>query len=530
MAVEIPTRLFTAGIQEFERIRTDGRIYIDKTDLIYKMTHESQFVFLSRPRRFGKTLLCTTLESYFQGRKDLFKGLAIDKLETEWKKYPVLHFDLSQCKNKADIQGVIRELEWQLNQYEGIYGRDEACVSPGERFKSLLVNASEQTGLKCVVILDEYDAPLLDVLNQPEKLAEVRKIMQEFYQPLKACERYEHFVFITGITKFSQLSIFSTLNNITNITMLPQYSAICGITVNEALDVFRPDIQVLADTYKCSYNEMVDKLKAKYDGYNFSMKSPDVFNPFSLTMALKNRMIDSYWFGSGTPTYLFEQMKRFNTNVLSLEKNMASASDFDVPTENMNTALPLLYQSGYLTIKGYDFDTNQYLLDFPNAEVRTGFMQNLLPVIVEDANVMFANNTVANIYTSLKKNDVNSMMQYLKSYIASIPYLEHGRHELGNLTTFEAFYETILYVVFSMMSKYVYTQVKSANGRSDIVMFVGDTAYVFELKINGTAREALDQINSNGYMVPYEAGDRNVVKVGVAFSKEERNITDWIME
>ena len=530
MAVEIPTRLFTAGIQEFADIRERGLIYVDKTDLVYKLTQESKFVFLSRPRRFGKTLLCTTLESYFQGRKELFEGLAIEKLETEWKKYPVLYFDLSQCKNKADIQGVIRELDWQLKQYEGFYGHDEGCVSPGERFKSLLVNAYEQTGSKCVVILDEYDAPLLDFLNQPEKLADVRRIMQEFYQPLKACERYEHFVFITGITKFSQLSIFSTLNNITNITMLPQYSAICGITVDEALDVFKPDIQVLADTYKCSYNEMVDKLKAKYDGYNFCENSEDVFNPFSLTMALKNRKVDSYWFGSGTPTYLFEQMKRFGTNILSLEKNMASASDFDVPTENMNTALPLLYQSGYLTIKGYDFDTNQYLLDFPNAEVRVGFMQNLLPVIVEDANVMLANNTIADIYKSLKKNDINGMMQYLKSYIASIPYLEHGRSELGNLTTFEAFYETIMYVIFSMMSNYVYTQVKSANGRSDIVMFVGDTAYVFELKINGTAREALDQINSNGYMVPYEAGNRKIVKVGVAFSKEEKNITEWIVE
>ena len=525
-----PIRKFTAGVQLFDDIRERGLIYVDKTDLVYQLTQESKFVFLSRPRRFGKTLLCSTLKCYFEGRKELFTGLAMEKLETEWKKYPVFHFNLSLCKNQYDTKGIIEELELQIANYEDLYGRNNAETTPGKRFAGLMKRAFEQTGLKCVVILDEYDAPLLDVLNQPEKLAEVRQIMQEFYQPLKACEEFEHFVFITGITKFSQLSIFSTLNNITNITMLPQYSAICGITVDEALDVFKPDIQVLAERYKCSYNEMVDKLKAKYDGYNFSMDSPDVFNPFSLTMALKNKMVDSYWFGSGTPTYLFEQMKRFGTNILTLEKNMALASDFDAPTENMTTALPLLYQSGYLTIKDYDFDTNQYLLNFPNAEVRVGFMQNLLPVIVEDANVMLANNTIADIYKSLKKNDINGMMQYLKSYIASIPYLEHGRHELGNLTTLEAFYETIMYVIFSMMSNYVYTQVKSANGRSDVVMFVGDTAYVFELKINGTAREALDQINSNGYMVPYEAGNRKVVKVGVAFSKEEKNITEWIVE
>ena len=526
----IPTRLFTAGIQDFANIRERKLIYVDKTDVIYKMTHESQYVFLSRPRRFGKTLLCTTLKCYFEGRKELFDGLAMEKLETEWKKYPVLHFDLSQCKNKEDIQGIMRELDWQLKQYEKKYGRDESCVSPGERFKSLIVNACEQTGQKSVVILDEYDAPLLDAIDQTEKLTEIRRVMQEFYQPLKSCEAYEHFVFITGITKFSQLSIFSTLNNITNITMLPQYSAICGITVNEALDVFKPDIQVLAERYECTYDEMVDKLKAKYDGYNFCENSEDVFNPFSLTMAFKNRKIDSYWFASGTPTYIFKQMKHFGTNVLSLDKTTASASEFDVPTENMKSILPLLYQSGYMTIKGYNMRLDRYELDFPNAEVRVGFMENLLPYVVGNGDIISAKNTVTDLYDSLYHNNIDAAMQYLKTYFASIPYLEHGRHELGNLTTFEAFYETIMYVIFSMVSRYVFTQVKSANGRSDVVMFVGDTVYVFEIKINGTAQEALAQINSNGYMVPYEAGNRKVVKVGVAFSKDEKNITDWLVE
>ncbi|MBR5983486.1 MAG: ATP-binding protein [Bacteroidales bacterium] len=525
----LPTRLFTAGIQDFADIRERKLIYIDKTDLVYKMTQESKFVFLSRPRRFGKTLLCTTLRYYFQGRKELFEGLAMEKLETEWKKYPVLHFNLSLCKNQYNIQGIVDELNLLVANYEEQYGRNEAELTPGKRFAGVMKRAYEQTGLKCVVILDEYDAPLLDVLDDPEKLAEVRKIMQEFYQPLKACEEFEHFVFITGITKFSQLSIFSTLNNITNITMLPQYSAICGITVDEALEVFKPDIQTLADEYECSYDEMVDKLKAKYDGYNFSEKSKDIFNPFSLTMALKNRKIDSYWFGSGTPTYLFEQMKRFGTNVLSLENISASASEFDAPTENMETALPLLYQSGYLTINGYDKHLDRYKLDFPNSEVRVGFMENLLPRITGTA-TGFAKNIVTDLYDSLYKNDIDSAMQYLKSYFASIPYLEHGRNEFGNLTTLEAFYETIMYVIFSMASRYVFTQVKSANGRSDIVMFVKDTVYVFELKINGTAQEALDQINSKGYMVPYEAGNKKVVKVGVAFSKETRTIEDWIVE
>ncbi len=300
----LPMRLYTAGIADFESVRQDGRVYVDKTSLIYKLTKESKFVFLSRPRRFGKSLLCSTLKYYFQGRKDLFEGLAIAELEKDWKQHPVLHFDISACKNKWEMKQIVDELHSQLDMHERRYKWEKTEGSPGERLKKLIQQVHEKTGLKAVVILDEYDAPLLDYLHKPEQLTEVRRIMQEFYQVVKICDADEQFVFITGITKFSQLSIFSTLNNLRNISMEPSYSALCGITKDELVTVFDED----------------DMLKLQYDGYHFGKKSDDVFNPFSLMYAFTNKDVSYYWFGSGTPTFLFESMKRFNTNLLELEQ------------------------------------------------------------------------------------------------------------------------------------------------------------------------------------------------------------------
>ena len=295
-------RLYTAGIADFESVRQDGRIYVDKTDLIYKLTKESKFVFLSRPRRFGKSLLCSTLKYYFQGRKDLFEGLAIGELEKDWKQHPVLHFDMSACKNTHEKEEIYNALDAQLHDYEELYGKVSEEKNPGVRFRGLIQRAHRQTGLKTVVILDEYDAPLLDHLHNPEKLAEVRRIMQEFYQYVKICDKDEQFVFITGITKFSQLSIFSTLNNLTNISMDGEYTALCGITKDEMLTVFDPDIQMLADRYHCSKEEMIDMLKQQYDGYHFGEDSQDIFNPYSLVnlIALSIRSNPRSWITIGS--------------------------------------------------------------------------------------------------------------------------------------------------------------------------------------------------------------------------------------
>jgi len=521
-----PMRLYTAGIADFERIRQDGRIYIDKTDLIYRLSHESQFVFLSRPRRFGKSLLCSTLKYYFQGRKDLFEGLAMANLEKDWLPYPVLHFDMSVCKNKWEIQQIVSELHSQLDFHERRYKWEKTEGSPGERFKKLIQQVHEKTGLKAVVILDEYDAPLLDYLHNPDMLEAVRKIMQEFYQVVKACGEDEQFVFITGITKFSQLSIFSTLNNLTNISMEPTYSALCGITKDEMLTVFDPDIQMLADRYHCSKEEMIDMLKLQYDGYHFGKESEDIFNPYSLVNAFKMKDLDYYWFGSGTPTFLFEAMRRFNTNLLELEQLQVPSTQFDVPTEAMTSALPLLYQSGYLTIKGYDFYSRNYTLDFPNAEVKVGFMDNFLSSMmgINNAN---AQGFAGNFYASLIHHDIEGAMKLMQAFFASIPYLEFGEKELDDITKYEAYYEVLTYVVFSIFNCRTFTQVKVARGRTDVVVFMRDAVYVMELKMHGTADEALAQIDSKDYAIPYQAEGKPVVKIGIAFSKETKTLADW---
>lgn len=525
----LPMRLYTAGIANFERIRQDGRIYIDKTDLIYKLSRESQFVFLSRPRRFGKSLLCSTLKYYFQGRKDLFEGLAIAELEKDWLHYPVLHFDISQCKNQMNTAGIVGALEFQLRRYEEVYGRAEEENTPGTRFAGLLHRAHVQTGLKAVVILDEYDAPLLDYLHKPEMLEQVRHIMQEFYQTVKVCDADEQFVFIAGITKFSQLSIFSTLNNLRDISMLPQYSAICGITKNELETVFDEDIQLLADEAGCSKQQTLERLKLQYDGYHFGKKSEDIFNPFSLMYAFTNREIDNYWFASGTPTFLFEEMKRFNTNLLELEQLQVPSTQFDVPTESMTSALPLLYQAGYLTIKGYDFDRDIYTLDFPNAEVKVGFMDNFLVRMMNLGNTN-SRGFAGDFYAALLHHNIEEAMKSMQAFFASIPYLDFGEKELDDITKYETYYEVLTYVVFSIFNCRTFTQVKVARGRTDVVVFMRDATYVMELKMHGTAEEALKQIDSKDYAIPYQTEGKPIFKIGIAFSQETRTVSDWKIE
>ena len=524
----LPMRLYTAGIADFEKIRQNNRIYVDKTDLIYKMTHESDFVFLSRPRRFGKSLLCSTLEYYFQGRKDLFEGLAIAELEKDWKQHPVLHFDISLCKNQTDTAGIIGALEFQLRRYEELYGRVEAETTPGSRLAGLIQRAHKQTDLRTVVILDEYDAPLLDYLHKPEMLEQVRKIMQEFYQTVKICDKDEQFVFITGITKFSQLSIFSTLNNLTNISMDPAYAALCGITKEELLTVFDEDIQMLADENGCSKETMIDMLKLNYDGYHFGKKSPDIFNPFSLMNVFRSKQLDYFWFGSGTPTFLFEEMKRYNTNLLELEKLQVPSSQFDVPTEGMTSALPLLYQSGYLTIKGYDFISDLYTLDFPNAEVKVGFMDNFLARMMNLCNTN-SRGFAGIFYAALLRDDIEGAIKSMQAFFASIPYLEFGEKELDDIAKYEAYYEVLTYVVFSIFNCRTFTQVKVARGKTDVVVFLNDATYVMELKMHGTAQEALEQINTKNYAIPYQSSGKPIVKIGIAFSQETKTVSDWII-
>ena len=367
-------RIYPVGIQTFSDIINRGCVYVDKTDLIYKLTKKYKYVFLSRPRRFGKSLLSTTLHSYFAGEKDLFKGLAIEGLEKDWTEYPVLHFDMSTFKN-CNLKDLQSKFNYKLSEYESIWGNNPESETPGDRFKNLIISAKEQTGKPVIIIIDEYDAPLLDVLHNEDRLAEIRTVIQEFYAPIKANDEYIRFAFITGITKFSQLSIFSAINNLANISMDPEFAAICGITKEELTTTLNQDIELMAEHNGVSKEEMARMLQENYDGYHFTRNSPDIFNPFSLMRALASSEIEDYWFASGTSTYLINQMQRFKTDVTELDNVFAFSSSFDRPTEKMSDALPLLYQSGYLTIKGYDPLSKGYYLGIPNKEVRAGLME-----------------------------------------------------------------------------------------------------------------------------------------------------------
>jgi hypothetical protein len=525
-----PIRRYPVGIQTFSRLREEGYLYIDKTDLIWKMTHLSTFIFLSRPRRFGKSLLTTTLDSYFKGKKELFEGLKIMDLETEWIQYPVIHVDLSVAKRQSSAEELKHTLMWLLTPLCQTYGRSELETSPGKMLNGLIHRAYEKTGRQVAVIIDEYDAPLLDVLHEDELLNDFRNVMQEFYVQLKANEALIRFCFITGITKFSQISIFSTINNLTNISMQPEFSTICGITEEELTTAMAEDIRMLSLEYECSPEEMHDKLKLMYDGYRFARKSPEVYNPFSLLKCFLQKNLDNYWFESGTPTFLIRQMQHFRTDITGIEHIEASATAFDRPTEAMENALPLLYQSGYITIKDYDKDTLMYTLGIPNKEVRVGFTEGLLPTYVgisgSDVQVGFA----VKFWKALKKNDINTAMQEMKAFLAGVPYVEGFQEKLKDVKNYEGFYEYTFWLIFNMLNVYARTQVKCAGGRIDFVVLMPDTTYVFELKVNGTAQQALDQINSKGYFLPYQTEGRKVVKVGVPFDRDTMTIGEWLIE
>ena len=523
-------RRYPVGIQTFQRIREGGFIYVDKTDLMWRAQYLSKYIFLSRPRRFGKSLLTTTFKSFFEGRRDLFEGLKVMELEKEWEQYPVIHLDLSEAKGMESVQELRNRLKWILQPYVKEYDVPEDVVHPGGTLSMMIRTAYEQTGKQVVVLIDEYDAPLLEVLHEDVQLPAFRKVMQEFFQTLKASEAMIRFCFLTGITKFSQLSIFSTLNNLNNITMLPQFSAICGITETELETSLAEDIVLLAQKYECSPVEMHEMLKKRYDGYHFAKRSEDIYNPYSLFKAFANQEIGNYWFDTATPTFLIRQMQHFRTDITSLENLEVSSDAFDRPTEAMEDALPLLYQSGYLTIKNYDREMESYLLSIPNQEVRIGFVKGLMPTYLglsaENARQGFA----AKFYRALKKDNLDLALREMQAYFEGLPYIEGFKKKLADVTKAEGFYEWTFYLIFSMLNIYVRTQVKTIHGRADVVIQMPDAIYVLELKINGTAKEALDQINSRAYAIPYQTDGRRVVKAGIRFSTETLAIEDWVTE
>ena len=511
-------RLYPIGIQTFSKIREGNYLYIDKTEYVYRMTHSaSSYMFLSRPRRFGKSLLTSTLHSYFSDRKEQFHGLAMEKLEKEWTEYPVLHFDMSTAKH-ADSEQLLQELNLKLYGYEQIYGRLEEEVNPNQRLMGLIKRAYEQTGKKVVVLIDEYDAPLLDVVHERENLDVLRNIMRNFYSPLKACDPYLRYVFLTGITKFSQLSIFSELNNIKNISMDEPYAAICGISEDEIRLQMKDDLGGLAKKLEITPEEALMKLKENYDGYHFTSPSPDIYNPFSLLNAFADGKFGSYWFGSGTPTYLVKMLDKFGVKPSEIGRRQLKSSVFDAPTETMTDAVPLLYQSGYITIKDYNKMLDLYTLDIPNKEVRLGLMESLLPYYVNNKTPE-ATTMVAYLFYDIQNGDMDAALHRLQEFLSTIPYCDNTR--------FEGHYQQVFYIIFSLLGYYVDVEVRTPRGRVDIVLRTKTTLYVMELKLDKSAGEAMEQIDLKNYPERFALCGLPVVKVAVSFDSERCTIGDW---
>ena len=511
-------RKYPVGMQTFAKIREGNYVYVDKTKYIVKMLENgSQYVFLSRPRRFGKSLFVSTLHAYYEGRKELFEGLTLGDYEKNWVKHPVLHFDMSTAKH-MDTVGLLSELNLKLAQYERIYGRDEEAENPNQRLECLVKRAYEQTSQKVVLLVDEYDAPLLDVVHEKENLQPLRQIMQNFYSPIKYLDPWLEFTFITGITKFSQLSIFSEINNLDNISMFDQYSAICGISATELLTELEPDVEILAKALGKTFDETVEELKNFYDGYHFSKKSEDVYNPFSLVKALRNHDISAYWFSSGTPSCLIKTLQKYHVGVMDIEKKRASVDDFDVSPEQMISAIPLLYQSGYLTIKKYNPILQSFQLDYPNKEVRLGMVKSLAPNYlspIQENN----NGFIFDFLEQLYDGTMDGALQKMQAYIGSISNRLSNKNEKD--------FQTIFYLIFNLLGAYIKVEEDSAIGRADVVLHMPDAIYVMELKYDKTAAEALQQIDDKGYLIPYSADGKRLVKVGINFDSDKRTIGDW---
>ena len=515
-------KLYPIGIQTFEEIIKNNLLYIDKTEYIFRMTHTSgKYFFLGRPRRFGKSLLVSTFDSYFSGKKDLFVGLAIEKLEKDWTEYPVLHFDMSGGKHMEKEQ-LEDYLDYILKEQERKWGITNPPIGANNRLIELITTAYEKTGKQVVVLIDEYDAPMLDVAHEKESLDVLRNIMRNFYSPLKMCEPKLRFVFLTGITKFSQVSIFSELNNITNISMRDDYAGICGITKEELLGNMSEDINALVEAQGLSREEAISKLKENYDGYHFSPVSPDVFNPYSLLKCFDEKNFGAYWFASGTPTYLINMMKKFEVLPSDISRVEADESEFDAPTENMPTIMPLLYQSGYITIKDYDKEFNYYTLDVPNKEVKVGLTKALIPSYVTP-NTLATTNTARRIAQCLAKQDMEGALQLLKTYLGTVPYC--------NDTRYEGHYQQVLYIIFSLLTDYlVDVEVHTPHGRVDIVMLSRTNLYIIEVKMNKDAQTAMQQIDLKDYRQRFALCGKPVVKVGINFDSDKGNIEDREIE
>ena len=517
-------RRYPLGLQTFEDIIKGNNIYVDKTDLIYELTNDNKYCFLSRPRRFGKSLLVTTLQAYFEGKKDLFKGLKIEALENQWEKYPVIHLDLSKGKYYS-LESLMDTFNEILEPYEKLY---QITPTNTEAFNVRLINiiraAKQQTGKEVVVLIDEYDSPMHDSIKDKSLQDTIRDIVRNFFSPLKAEDANLHFVLLTGISKFSQLSIFSELNNFTNISIWNEYSSICGISKEELLDNFHEDIVDLAHTHRMTYEEALAELKYNYDGYHFSGNGADIYNPYSLFLTFKSNKFDSYWFSTGTPTFLIELLQKKGMDMLNLDNIWTNSDRFDTPTERANDPIPILYQAGYLTIKDYIDIADTYKLGFPNEEVRKGFSNSLFrfyaPDGMDDRDAI-SKAWIDNFILSTEDH-MEAFLPHLQTFYKKFPYTLVNNNERH--------YQAVLYTILLILGCDVTPELPTSDGRIDMVLRTKRSIYVLELKYKKDAETAMEQIDRKDYAAAFADDKRKKYKVGINFSEDRRSIDDWKVE
>lgn len=518
--IPTPLRKLPIGIQSFEFLRTEGYLYVDKTAFVYRLVTTGKPYFLSRPRRFGKSLLLSTLQAYFQGKKELFHGLAIEQLEQNWYEYPVLYLSLNAEKYDRP-ESLELMLERQLENWEEEYGVKKGTMTYSGRFITIIRKAYEQTGRRVVVLIDEYDKPMLRTMNQPELQADFRLTLTAFYTVLKDADAWLQFVFITGVTKFAQMGIFSELNQLVDLSLMPDYNNLCGMTRPEIEATFGPELHDLAAKNNLTYEETLQRLTRMYDGYHFNYRNLEgMYNPFSVLNTFFSGTFTNAWFASGTPTFLVEMLQKTDFDLRELEGIEVTAASLSDDRANIHNPVPMIYQSGYLTIKGYDEEFQMYTLGFPNEEVKYGFLNFVSPFYtpVTQSDTTFY---IGNFVRELRKGDVESFLTRLRAFFADFPY------ELNTKT--ERHYQVVFYLVFKLMGQFTQAEVKSARGRADAVVCTPDYVYVFEFKLDGTAEAALKQIDEKGYLLPYSTDGRQLVKVGVSFDSEERNLGHWVI-
>ena len=511
---------YPIGIQAFDKLRTEGFVYVDKTALVHKMVQEGNYYFLSRPRRFGKSMLISTLKAYFEGKRELFQGLAMEQLEQEWRVHPVLHLDLN-IEKYASLESLDNILESNLVQWENLYGADPSERSFSLRLAGIIRRAYEKTGERVVVLVDEYDKPLLQSISNKALQDEFRATLKSVYGVLKTMDECIKFALLTGVTKFSKVSVFSDLNNLKDISMSPHFHDICGITETELHAVFDEEVDKLAAVNEQTKDGAYETLRHRYDGYHFCPDSTGMYNPFSVLWTLSELQYGSYWFSTGTPTYLVELMKEADLNPSALSGYEASASELDSVQIMADNPIAVLYQSGYLTIKGYDTRFKTYVLDYPNDEVKEGFVNFLVPYYTYSKS---ANNAtiIGSFVKSLERGDAERFMELLQSFMADIPY------EL--VRNLEVHYQNAIYIITKLMGLYVQAEYRTSRGRIDLLAGTDRYVYIIELKLDGSAEEALAQINDRDYALPFAVDGREIVKIGANIASETRNLERWVVE